>query len=390
MVRSGLQRLLDEELRRVRGCRVGLLCNQTAVDRSLAHAADLLAAAPGVRLVRLFGPEHGVWGEAQDMVGVDGGIDRWTGLPVVSLYGHDEGSLAPGAEALSGLDVLVYDVQDVGSRYYTFAATLGKAMRVAAAAGVRVVVADRPNPLGGLAVEGGVVRAGFESFVGEHPISVRHGLTVGELALLYHRRLGIGDEPEVVVLEGWDRAAAWEDTGLPWVLPSPNMPTPDTAWVYPGACLVEGTTLSEGRGTTRPFELVGAPWLDGRDLAARLEAYGLPGVRFRPAVFAPTFQKHAGQTCGGVQLHVTDRGAFAPVATGVALLAAARAAAPERFSWREEPYEFRSDRPAIDLLAGNDELRRRLEAGEDPRDIARSWEDEEREFRALREGCLLY
>ncbi len=390
MVRTGLERLLAEEAGRVRGCRVGLLCNPTAVTPGLRHAVDALRSAPGVRLVRLFGPEHGVWGEAQDMVGVDGDADPWSGLPVVSLYGHDEESLTPPPESLVGLDVLVYDVQDIGSRYYTFAATLARAMGAAAAAGVRVLVLDRPNPIGGLAVEGGVVRPGFESFVGEFPVSVRHGLTVGELALLFHRAFGVGEEPGVVALEGWQRSRRFAETGLPWVLPSPNMPTPDTSLVYPGACLVEGTNLSEGRGTTRPFELVGAPFLDGRDLARRLEAYGLPGVAFRPVRFLPTFGKHAGTVCGGVQLHVAAPADLRPVLTGVALLTAARAAAPEDFGWRTEPYEFRSDRPAIDLLAGNDELRARVDAGDGPGEIAAGWEEERRGFLERREGCLLY
>lgn len=392
-VRTGLERLLEDDLALVRGARVGLLCNPTAVTAGLDHAALVLAGRSDLRLVRLLGPEHGVFGEAQDMEGVGDAVDPWTGLPIVSLYGADEASLTPARRALDGLDVLLYDIQDVGSRYYTYSATLAKAMAACAQVGVRVVVLDRPNPIGGVAVEGGVVRPGFESFVGEFPVPVRHGLTVGELAQFYHHECGVGaggPPPTVVRADGWRRSDWFDQTGLPWVMPSPNMPTLDTATVYPGGCLVEATNLSEGRGTTRPFELVGAPYLDGRAYAQALRAFDLPGLAWRPVRFTPTFQKHAGRSCGGVQLHVTDRQALRPLATGVALLLAARRVAPEGFAWRDAAYEFRADRPAVDLLAGNDVLRRQIEADAPLADIEASWTAERRAFLDRRRPWLLY
>jgi uncharacterized protein YbbC (DUF1343 family) len=341
-----------------------------------------------VRLAKLFGPEHGLLGEAQDLIGVpDGGN---AGLRVHSLYGDTFASLRPTAEQLHGLDALVIDLQDVGSRYYTFQATMLLCLEAASHAGLLTVVLDRPNPLGGVAVEGPALRAGFESFVGSHPIVTRHGMTIGELARLYHKERGLTGELLVIPCEGWTRDMDFEVTGLPWVLPSPNMPTVDTAFVYPGQCLLEGSNLSEGRGTTRPFELCGAPWIDGRTLARRLATQELPGVVFRPAYFKPTFQKFAGQLCGGVQLHVTDREAFLPVRTGLALLATMRELSGERFAWRTEPYEFVADRPAIDLLFGRDRERLSLEADTSVAEIASAWSADEAAFGKRREPFLLY
>jgi uncharacterized protein YbbC (DUF1343 family) len=345
----------------------------------------LLAGAVGVELAALFGPEHGFAGTAQDLDGVS---DASAGpLRVHSLYGSSFESLKPSAEQLRGLDALVIDLQDVGSRYYTFQATMLYCLEACAANGVAAVVLDRPNPLGGVAVEGPALRPGFESFVGPRNVPTRHGLTMGELARLYAVP---GLQLEVIVCDGWRREWYFEQTGLPWALPSPNMPTVDTAVVYPGMCLIEGTNLSEGRGTTRPFELVGAPWIDPRALAARLEGEGLPGVRFRPAWFRPTFQKFAGQDCGGVQLHVTHRHVFHPVRTGLAVLAALRDLSGTRFAWRTEEYEFVSDRPAIDLLFGSDRERLALEGGTPWRDIAAAWGPEEAAFRSERTAALLY
>lgn len=391
---TGLNVLLSsaDERRRLRlgGAKVGLLCNPTMVTQNLVPGAFALSELGDIELIRLFGPEHGVFGEAQDMEGVGHSTDPWTGLPVVSLYGDDERTLAPARQALSDLDVLIFDIQDVGARYYTYAATLAKAMAVCAQADVRVVVLDRPNPIDGVTVEGGVVRPGFESFVGEYPIAARHGMTIGELAGYFHHELGIGAPAEVVAMQGWRREQWFDETGQPWVMPSPNMPTLDTATVYPGGCLIEGATMSEGRGTTRPFELVGAPWLDARSYARRLTDYDLPGVRFRPVRFTPTFQKHAGQSCSGVQIHVTDRAAFRSLSTGVALLLAAHAEAPAEFEWRTEAYEFRTQRPAIDLLAGNDVLRAQVEGDAPLAEIERSWETEREEFLHRRARRLLY
>jgi uncharacterized protein YbbC (DUF1343 family) len=389
-VRTGLDVLRAQEFAPLRGLRVGLVTHPAAVAADLRHAADLLAAAPGVRLAALFGPEHGLLGEAQDLVGVPHGQDAGSGLRVHSLYGDTFDSLRPSDGQLDGLDALVIDLQDVGSRYYTFQATMLLCLEAASRRRLRTVVLDRPNPLGGEVVEGPALRPGYESFVGLHPVATRHGLTIGELARLYQAERGLGGELVVVPCEGWRRGLDFDGTGLPWVLPSPNMPSLETAFVYPGQCLLEGTNLSEGRGTTRPFELCGAPWVAPRRLAERLEAEGLPGVVFRPAWFRPTFHKFAGQTCGGVQLHVTDRGAFQPVRTGLAVLAAFRDLSGDRFAWRREPYEFVADRPAVDLLFGSDRERTALEAGRSTRDIAREWEAEEAAFRDRRRAFLLY
>ncbi len=389
-VRTGLDVLQSQDFAAVRGLSVGLVTHPAAVEATLRHAVDILAAAPGVRLAALFGPEHGLSGHAQDLIGVGENEAPPSAVRVHSLYGDTADSLRPSAEPLRGLDALVIDLQDVGSRYYTFQATMLYCLEEASRHGLLTVVLDRPNPLGGAALEGPTLRPGFESFVGSHPVATRHGLTMGELARLYKSERKLSGELLVVPCEGWRREMDYEATGLPWVLPSPNMPTVETAFVYPGQCLLEGTNLSEGRGTTRPFELCGAPWLDARRLADRLRADALPGVAFRPAWFRPTFQKFAGQRCGGVQLHVTDREAFRPVRTGLAVLAACRELAPERFAWRTEPYEFVADRPAIDLLFGSDRERRALDAGRSAGDAARAWEAEEEEFRRRRKEFLLY
>jgi uncharacterized protein YbbC (DUF1343 family) len=374
----------------LRGLRVGLVCNPTAVDRRLRHAADLLAAAPGVRLEALFGPEHGVRGDVQYMAPVGDERDRATGLPTHSLYGSSPESLRPRRSQLDGLDALVFDVQDVGTRFYTYQATMMLCMEAAAEAGLRFVVLDRPNPVGGRAVEGPALRSGFESFCGMHDLAVRHGMTVGELATLFRAERHLDLDLVVVPCDGWRRRRAFGDTRLPWVMPSPNMPTPDTALVYPGMCLLEGTNLSEGRGTTRPFHLFGAPWLDALQLAADLDAERLPGVRFRPAGFTPTWDKHAGVRCHGVELHVTDPDAFRPFRTGLACVAVARAQDPERFAWRTDAYEFVEGVPAFDLLCGSDRERRAIEAGDGWRELARAFAGEERAFARRRTPYLLY
>jgi uncharacterized protein YbbC (DUF1343 family) len=389
-VRTGLDCLADQGFAPLRGLRVGLVTHPAAVDVKLRHIYELLKDAPGVCLAALFGPEHGLLGEAQDLIGVHSGTEADSGLRIHSLYGDSFASLTPAEEQLRDLDALVIDLQDVGSRYYTFQATMLLCMEAAGRAGLRVVVLDRPNPLGGDAVEGPLLRQGHESFVGIHPMVTRHGMTIGELAQLYRAERNLNVELVVVPCDGWPRDCDFERTGLPWVLPSPNMPTLDTAFVYPGQCLLEGTNLSEGRGTTRPFELCGAPWINARKLCQRLQDEAWPGVLFRPAWFQPTFHKFAGQTCAGVQLHVTDRQAFQPVRTGLALLAALREQSTQGFAWRQKPYEFVSDRLAIDLLFGSDRERRALEAGMPVADICRSWEAEEEAFRQRRRPYLIY
>ncbi len=389
-VRTGLDRLCEQNFAPLRGLRVGLVTHPAAVDGRLRHVRDLLAEVPGVHLAALFGPEHGLTGEEQDLIAVHGGADPHSGLRVHTLYGETFESLKPTAEQLRDLDALVIDLQDVGSRYYTFQATMLLCLEAASRHGLRTVVLDRPNPLGGEVVEGPSLRPGYESFVGIHPLVTRHGMTIGELARLYQAERGLGGQLDVIPCEGWRRDMDFEQTGLPWVLPSPNMPTPDTAFVYPGQCLLEGTNLSEGRGTTRPFELCGAPRVDARRLCRRLQDEAWPGVVFRPAWFRPTFQKFAGQACAGVQLHVTDRKAFQPVRVGLALLAALRGLSGMAFAWRREVYEFVTDRPAIDLLFGSDRERLALEAGATARDIGRPWEAEEEAFRQRRRPYLLY
>ena len=369
-VESGLEVLLDRHLPWLRGRRLGLLAHQASVTRDLAHVAQLLNDLRGVRLARLFAPEHGLWGAAQDHAPIASTRDQVTGLEVWSLYGEQR---APTPQMLAGLDALVVDLQDVGARYYTFVWTLALAMRECARAGVRVIVLDRPNPLGGDRVEGNVPDPAFASFVGLYPLPARHGFTLGELARRFVLEEGIRCDLTVAPMRGWRRAMLWEDTGLPWVPPSPNMPTPDTARVYPGGCLIEGTNLSEGRGTTRPFEWVGAPYLDGHRYAEALDGLGLPGVRFRPARFTPTFHKWAGEVCGGVQIHVTDRRRFRPFRTGVAAIAVARRLAPAEFRWKEPPYEFEHARLPIDILFGTDRIRTQIEGGADLAVIEATW-----------------
>lgn len=392
-VASGLDRLVADGFARLQGRRVGLVTHPAAVDARLRDAAGLFAAARDVTLVALFGPEHGFFGQAQDLESVPEDPAASRAVRLHSLYGSSAASLRPTPEQLTGIDLLVIDLQDVGSRYYTFQATMKYCLEAAAPLGLPVLVLDRPNPLGGALVEGPRLRPGFESFVGCHDIAIRHGLTIGELALLYQADLDAAGTPvdvEVLPCTGWRRTMWFEETGLPWVLPSPNMPTVDTAAVYPGQCLVEGTNLSEGRGTTRPFELCGAPWLDPVDLATRMNAAQLPGVTFRPVRFRPTFQKHAGVDCGGVQLHVTDRQAFRPVRTTLALLIEMRGLDPERFAWRTEEYEFVKDPIAIDLLFGSDRERTAIEAGRPWQEIAAAWVAEEQAFEMRRHHAWLY
>jgi uncharacterized protein YbbC (DUF1343 family) len=394
-VRTGLDRLVDDHFQTLRGQRVGAICNPTAVGHGMRHLADHLHVASNVRLVALFGPEHGIRGDAQDMIGVSSSVDTRTGVIEHSLYGPDVSSLTPTSAQLDGLDVLIFDVQDVGSRYYTFAATMLYAMSAAAAKGLRFVVLDRPNPIGGEAVEGPTVQTGFESFVGAYPMPIRHGMTVGELAMMFRAERKLDVDLEVVPCLGWSRSMYWRDTGLAWVAPSPNMPTPETAVVYPGGCLIEGTNLSEGRGSTKPFELWGAPWLEPHALA---DATGrTPGAQVRPCAFRPMFHKHVGEVCLGVQPHVYDPRSFSALRFFTVMLDLARRQNPERFAWRTEAYEFVSNPIAIDLLFGSSRERSMIESGEIARVFGDEnapsldhWQTDEREFRARRQASLIY
>jgi uncharacterized protein YbbC (DUF1343 family) len=385
-MRLGSEELLSSG--RLRGRRVAVVANPASIDGTFRHVVDRLAADPEIELRAIFGPQHGFNADLQDnMIETPHAEDRRRRVPVYSLYSETR---EPTAEMLAGIDVLVIDLQDIGARIYTFVYTMANCLRAARRHGVPVIVCDRPNPIGGEAVEGPMLEPGFESFVGQFAIPMRHGMTVGELARLFNDHFALGADLEVVRMTGWQRGDYWEDTGLPWVLPSPNVPTPDTSVVYPGTVLFEGTLLSEGRGTTKPFELLGAPWIDGDAFAARVNAVGLPGVHFRPVTFEPTFQKHARTACGGCQIHVTDRRALAPVAVGAALIREFRASDPDRFSWRPPPYEYEHDKMPIDILAGSPAFRTAVDAGTPLADIVDSWRPAEAVFRTTRSPFLLY
>jgi uncharacterized protein YbbC (DUF1343 family) len=385
-VRLGTDVLLASA--RLRGKRIGIVCNHASVDLGFEHIVDRLAAADGVTLGAIFGPQHGFRSDVQDnMIETPHRDDPGRRVPVYSLYSETR---EPSAEMLRGLDALVVDLQDIGARIYTYIYTMANCLRAGAKHGVPVIVCDRPNPINGVDVEGAALVRGNESFVGQFPIPMRHGMTIGELARLFNEHFAIGASLEVVKMEGWRRDMFADDTGLPWVMPSPNMPTLDTAVVYPGTVLFEGTLLSEGRGTTRPFELVGAPGIEAERFAQQLNAAGLPGVFFRPAVFEPTFQKHARQACGGCQIHVTDRRAFKPVLVGAALIGAFHRAAPSQPLWRQPPYEYEHEKLPIDILAGSPRFREQIEAGEPAARMADSWRGDEDAFTALRAPFLLY
>ncbi len=389
-MKFGIDVLADSRCAALRGKRVGAIVNPTSVDRSFVHLADLLATAEGVTLAALFGPEHGVRGEAQYMVAVDDAPrDRRTGVPVYSLYGHTFESLTPRPEWLAGLDALIFDVQDVGARYYTYVYTMALAMKAAAAAKVAFYVLDRPNPLGLELTEGNLVGPGFRSFVGLYPLPTRHGLTVGELARLLNDTEGFGAELHVVACEGLERQHWWPASRA-FIPPSPNMPTPDTALVYPGMCLAEGTNVSEGRGTCRPFEQFGAPFLDGAAVAGELNARRLPGVHFRACSFTPTFDKWKGVSCEGAFIHVTDRGAFQSLLTGIAVMETCARLGGERFAWRADAYEFVEHVPAFDLLCGTDQVRLGIEARASLEALTRGFEAQRESFQPLRQRYALY
>ena len=386
MVRLGSDLLLASG--RLRGLRVGVACNHASVDRGFLHIIDRLAAADNVTLAAIFGPQHGFRSDVQDnMIETPHRDDASRRVPVYSLYSETR---EPTAGMLQGLDALVIDLQDIGARIYTYIYTMANCLRACARHGVPVIVCDRPNPINGIDVEGETLARGYESFVGLFPIPMRHGMTIGELARLFNDAFGLGATLEVAKMEGWRREMFADATDLPWVMPSPNMPTLDTAVVYPGTVLFEGTMLSEGRGTTRPFELVGAPGIDAERFAGEMNALGLPGVFFRPAVFEPTFQKHAKTPCGGCQIHVTDRTAFTPVLTGAALIQQFRQCSPATFAWRQPPYEYEHEKLPIDILAGSSRLRQQIEDGVPPADIAGSWSQDEAAFRKLRQPYLIY
>ncbi|MBN1355964.1 DUF1343 domain-containing protein [bacterium] len=387
-VKSGLQRLLETEISRYRGSSLGLVCNATSVNESLQHSVKLLHEHPDAQLGAIFGPQHGIFGETQDnMVEWESYRDTQTGLPVYSLYSQTR---IPSPDMMEELDVMIFDMQDVGARYYTFIYTMAHVMTACKRDGKKAVVLDRPNPLGGEQLEGNLLKNRYASFVGMYPILIRHGMTVGELALMFNREFGIECDLDVIPMDGWERRMWFDETGLPWVIPSPNMPTLDTAIVYPGMCLLEGTNLSEGRGTTRPFELFGAPFIDPNHLAAALNNLELPGAVFRAVRFRPTFQKWKGIVCGGNQLHVVDRNRFRPALTAISIIRKIRHMYPEHFRWRLPPYEYEYEKLPFDILSGSSKLRRMIDSDAEIGEITETWAGDEATFRNLRAKYILY
>lgn len=389
-IRIGLDRLRDNGFTELKGRSVGLLCNHASIGADLTHAIDALLPLHlngHLNLAAVFGPQHGLWGHTQDnMIEWRGGTDARTGLTVHSLYGeHRE----PTDEMLDGVDTFVIDIPDVGARCYTFIWTAALCLKACSRKGIPVVVLDRPNPIGGAAAEGPVLDPAFASFIGLHPLPLRHGLTVGEVCLHIRNTCYPHLELGVVRMEGWSRKMRYRDTGLPWVAPSPNLPTPETATVYPGMALFEGAVYSEGRGTTTPFETFGQPGLDGWKLAERFNAIGLPGVRLRPVVFEPTFDKYRQELCGGCFVHVTDTQAFRPVWTAVTILQCLAASNRDAFAWREGPFEYENNIPPIDILAGCSWIREGID-DLSTEEVRERLDAEAAAFEPLRREAILY
>ncbi|MCB0346035.1 MAG: DUF1343 domain-containing protein [Bdellovibrionales bacterium] len=401
-VRSGLDILVDSNFKQLAGTRVGLICNPSAVDRNLEHAADLMAASENCNLVKLFAPEHGIRGALQDMEQVKTFEDPKTHLPVISLYGNSLKSLTPTNESLDDVDCLVFDIQDIGARYYTYAQTLAFCMLAASRLNKKVVVLDRPNPIDGVTIEGTPLTDTCRSFCGLYPVANRHGLTIGEIANMFQRGVdgltfSVGTIPcdlEIIKMEGWKREMNFLDTGLPWVLPSPNMPTLEAALTYPGTCFFEGTNISEGRGTTRPFTFFGAPYIDGHDWREQIlqesAELGLAGAALRPISFIPHLSKWSDKTCGGVELHVNDPVAFKPIRWTLAMICAAAKLYPENFGWRQQTYEFVKEHPAIDLLYGSNNLRRSVETKKSVQPLLEEMKEFENHWAKARKEYLLY
>ena len=395
-VRLGIDRFAEDPKRFVGDERVALLCHAASVDARYRHLTQIAASA-GLNVVRCFGPEHGIWADAQDMEPVEEGlapesepVEPNTGAPVTSLYGHSVEQLAPPRSTLEGVDTLIIDLQDIGTRYYTYIYTASLCARVCAEVGARVLILDRPNPLGGLEVEGRLTRRDHLSFVGMWPLPNRHGMTLGEVVRLLNEREGFGAQVDVIEVEGWSRAMMLPETGQRWVLPSPNMPSFEAMILYPGACLIEGTNLSEARGTTKPFEWVGAGFIQPFEWAEVLNDLELPGVIFRPLYFKPTFHKWAHETIGGVEQHVTHPSALQPLRVGMHILATLRRLYGERLEWRTEVYEYVQDQLAIDLLFGGPEARECIDQGGDVDELWRAWQVEAEGFKEARTGALIY
>jgi uncharacterized protein YbbC (DUF1343 family) len=381
----GLEVLLEKRLELVKGRRVGLVASVSSVDKQLVSSVERLHNHPDVNLTALYGPEHGLRGAAQAGQHVTGCVDSATGLPVHSLYGETR---KPTPEMLKGLDVIIYDLQDGGVRFCTYLATLAYVMQAASDSSLPVVVLDRPVFLNGVTIEGPLLDPAYTSFVGPYPVPIRYGMTAGEMARLFNAYFAIGCDLTVVEMDGWRRSMWFDQTDMFFVPPSPNLPTLSAFMLYPGTCLVEGSNLSEGRGTTRPFEYIGAPWIEAAQLAHALNDLELPGARFRPVYFVPTFSKHEGETCGGVHVYVTNRDEFRPVETGLHILALAKTLYPDHFAWRE-PWTDGGHYP-IDLLSGGAQVRRHLDANKPITDLVESWEADIQQFSRLRSGYLHY
>lgn len=387
-VLPGIEILLRSRKSLVRGLRIGAVVHPASVLPNFGHTADALSHSSDCQLVSLFGPQHGARGEKQDnMIESEFYRDPDTELPVHSLYGATR---CPTTEMLNNIDGLVFDLQDAGTRAYTFIQTMAKCMEACAVFGKRMIILDRPNPINGRQVEGNLLNPEYRSFVGLYPIPMRHGMTAGEIALLLNSEFDIRCDLTVIEMEGWRRDYWFDQTGLPWIQPSPNLPTLDTATVYPGSVLVEGTGLSEGRGTTRPFEMIGAPYIHSRSFAEYLNGLGLPGVVFRPAHFQPTFNKWGGEMCGGIQIHVIDRNQFEPYLTGIAVISAGYALYPESFKWREPPYEYEYEKKPIEILCGGKEIPDMIRCRVPPDEIRASWQGDVEGFLVKRRQYLLY
>ena len=384
-VSPGLDELKHGNRKNLKGCRLGLLSNQASLDLQLRPAEDVLSAVFPGQLKALYGPQHGHGGEDQDnMVETDHSFDARMQVLVFSLYSRNR---EPTPDMLDLIDVLLIDLQDVGTRVYTFSSTMLACLRAAARAGKRVVILDRPNPLGGEIVEGNLLKPELYSFVGPYSLPMRHGLTMGEMAQVFNRVFGLGCDLQVVTMRGWRRSMSWHETGLRWVIPSPNMPLPETAQVYPGQVLWEGTNLSEGRGTCRPFEMFGAPFLDPCGIIEGLGDKEREGCVLQEISFRPTFHKWQGQLCHGFMIHVTDPLAYRPYALSLALLRETLKLHRRFFTWREPPYEYEYERLPIDLILGDSTLRERLEAG---MDLEQFWKDDLKDYLKWREPYLLY
>ena len=385
---TGLERFSDSPPEWISGQRLGLLCNPAAVDRNFCHARELINRQLPGQLKALYAPQHGFFADKQDnMIESDDMIDPVLDIPVFSLYGQTR---IPDKEMFEPIDTLIVDLQDAGTRVYTFIYTMSYCLEAAQRFGKKVLVLDRPNPINGSMVEGNCLTAACASFVGRYPIPMRHGLTIGELAGLFNNEYHINCELEVVPMKGWNRAMYFTDTGLPWIAPSPNLPTPATAMVYPGQVLWEGTNVSEGRGTAQPFELCGAPYIDIKKVSAVLKSDSLPGAILRPMAFEPTSNKWARTLCQGFQIHITDPYKFKPYMTTLKLIQAVRFHHRDRFEWKSGPYEYEFDRNPIDLIIGDKDIRQRLENFESIDEIEKSWQSDLNAFIELSRKYHLY